>query len=117
MATASRPIVTTMGPSVDPHLYRFMSFGLQPSALLAGPGPCSAMDRGQPASSAKPGEERSGGVVMALGELLVSFIGFANDFLGLLSCQALLSLDLEFDQFPVLFVGVHRFDLNSEPQR
>jgi hypothetical protein len=47
----------------------------------------------------------------------VSFIGFANDFLGLLSCQALLSLDLEFDQFPVLFVGVHRFDLNSEPQR
>ncbi len=113
-----------MGPSVDPHLYRVMCFGLQPSALLAlesnplaGPGPCSALDRGQPASSAKPGEGRSGGVVMAFGELLVSFIGFANDFLGLLSCQALLSLDLEFDQFPVLFVGVHRFDLNSEPQR
>ena len=54
---------------------------------------------------------------MAFGELLVSFIGFANDFLSLLPGQALFSFDLEFDKFSMLFVWVHRFDLISEPRR
>ena len=44
---------------------------------------------------------------MAFRELPVGFVGFANDFLSLLPGQALFSLDLEFDKFSVLFIGVH----------
>lgn len=47
----------------------------------------------------------------------MSFFGFANDFLGLFSSQALLSFDLEFDEFSMLLVWVHRLDLPSDTQR
>ena len=37
----------------------------------------------------------------------MGLIGFADDFLSLLSRQTLLCFDLEFDKFSVLFIGVH----------
>ena len=93
------PIVTTLKASVDPHLYRFA--GLEKDVVLrSAPGD----DNGSTASSC---------VALAFGELSVSFIGFANDFLSLLSCQAFLRFELEPEKFAVLFVRIHRSHLLS----
>ena len=59
------------------------------------------------------GSTASGCVALAFGELSVSFIGFADDFLSLLSCQAFLRFELEPEKFAVLFVRIHRSHLLS----
>ena len=54
-----------------------------------------------------------GSLVLALRELSMSFIRFANDFLGLLSRQAHFRFELEPDKFAVLFVWIHLSHLLS----
>ena len=54
-------------------------------------------------------------LVLALRELSMSFIRFANDFLSLFPREALLGFEFELDQLAVLFVWIHRFTPLSGP--